>query len=49
VLGDDALEVLPAHFRKQLAPVAVDMLGVEDHASVPGYDRAQELLSLDER
>ena len=49
VLGDDALEVLSAYLRKQLTAVAVDVLGVQDHARMPGHDRAQKLFPLNER
>jgi hypothetical protein len=49
VFGDDALEVLPAYLRKELAAIAVDMLRVEDRARALGHNRARELLSPDER
>jgi hypothetical protein len=49
VLGDDPLKVLSAYLRKRTAAVALDVLGEEDRTGAPGHDRAQELLSLDER
>ena len=40
VLGDDALEVLPAHLHKQVAAYPVDVLGVEDRTQPWGRPRA---------